>query len=192
MRWFALFHQLPCLPGPWLGFKFLFHVSWYWGSAPPHRPIYGLWLLGTGSLCPRSRIIPSSHSTPGRKSLSPNVGRNSDLVTKPRAGSPPLQVRDQGGWLQYEESPSVRDWIFVQVHVFSLVHIQSYASPAFFFPLSLCRRGCLPSIHYSLSQFKITHLWPVRLSFWVPGSDSVTVPPGLLEFKVLWPQHCFV
>ena len=168
------------------------------GNAPPCRPIYSLWLVDAGGLCPLNGYIPSSQSTPGRGLLSATAHCASELVTLPGTGSPPPQVCEQVSWPQSRESPKVRDWIFLCPNQWffscrdTLLHFPSLSFS------SLCLSAerdpsplflCCP---FYLSLFTIMHLWPIRLSPWVPGGISVTLPPGLLEIKVLWPQHCCV
>ena len=126
------------------------------GKCCSMSPIYRLWLVGTGSLCPLKGYIPSSHSTPGRGLFSPIADCASELVTKPRAGSPPPQVCEQVSWPQSRESPKVRDWIFLCPNQWffscpdTLLHFPSLSfsslclstegdpSPLFILSLSVC------------------------------------------------------
>ena len=66
------------------------------------------------------------------------------------------------------------------VRVFCLVQIQSYASLA---SLSLLfvspQKGISPLHSFYLSQFAIMHLWPIRLSQWVPRCDCLFVSQTL-------------
>ena len=75
--------------------------------------IYGLWLVGAGSLCPLKGYMPSSHSTPGRGLLSPTADCVSEVVTEPEAGSPSHQVCELGSGPLSGEGPTVRDCIFL-------------------------------------------------------------------------------
>ena len=139
--------------------------TWDLGKCHSVPPIYGLWLVGAGSLCPLKGYIPSSHSTPGRGLLSPTADCASELVTEPG------------------ESPAVRDWIFLP----SSLWFFSCSDTVLGFPnlcfssLCLSTEGdpfpqCLHSLFY-LFQFAVTHLWPARLSPWVPGDIFVTLQP---------------
>ena len=135
-----------------------------------------------------------SHSTPGRGSLSPTADCTSDLATEPRAGSPPPQVHDPGSWLQSREIPQLEIGSFpVRVSVFfSCPDTVLCFTSCSFSSLCLSTEGFPPLHLFYLSQFAITHIWPVSLSQWVPGSTTVSFPPGLLGFKGLWFQHFFV
>ena len=153
-------------------------------------PIYVLWLAGAGGLCPLKGYIPSSHSTPGRGLLTPTADCASELVTEPGAG--PLLPRcvNRAAGPSPEKAPQLETGSFsVPVCGFSLVQIQPYTSIASPFS-SLCAEGD-PHLCSSAARCISPSLKPRtyglsgRLSQWVPGDVSVTLPPGLLEFEVL-------
>ena len=158
MPWRLAWVQTPVCPGSG-------------GSTAPCCPIYGLWLPDAGRLCP----VPQ-HSRVGI-AFSYGVDYSPNLATQLRAGSPPPQVCDPGSQPKSRESPSEIGSFSIPIHDFSLVQIQSYASPA---SLCLPTEGD-PSSLFILS-LPVHNLWPVRLSPWIPGSNC---PPGLSEFKVL-------
>ena len=153
-------------------------------------------------LCPWNNYIPSSHSTQGRGSLSPTVDCASELVIEAGAGSPPPQVCKQGSQPQSGESPAVRNWILLRFFPIpslcffsppnTVLHFQSLSSSSFC--LSAKGDPSLPCLchPFYLSQFAVPHLWPTRLSPRALGEVSVTLQPRVLEFQVLWPQHCCV
>lgn len=129
----ADYRASPNLAGTYtpMSLRFPLHMPWLQGSAAPRHPIYGLWLAGTGSLCPWSRYTPFSHSTPGRALLSPSADCASELVTKPGAGSPLPLVREQGSRPSAEKAPQLEiGSLSVLIGGFSLVQIESYAAPA--------------------------------------------------------------
>ena len=116
----------------------------------------------------------------GKGLLSPAADCASELVTKLRAGSPPPQVRKQGSWSPSEEAPWLGIGAFsVPVHGFSLVQIQSYASPATLsLPFVSLQKGIPPLRAYTACFISPSsqpeHLWPARLSWCAPG-DSLSL-----------------
>ena len=136
-----------------------------------------------------------------RESLSPIPDCTSELLTEPGAGSPPPQVHKQvsgpssekGLQLEIDFSPFFpipSPWFF------SCPNTALHSTASLSLPFVSQQKG-LPLLHayatlFYLSQFTIMHLWPAKLSPWAPGDTSVTLQPRLLEFQVLWPQHCCV
>ena len=79
--------------------------------------------------------------------FSPTADCASELVTKPRAGSLPLQVREEGSHLQSGESSSRLDLSLSWSVVFLLSRYSlTLPQPFFLFTLSLCGRGSFPSM----------------------------------------------
>ena len=71
---------------------------------------------GEVSLCTTLYVVPSwrvqagfvlSHSTPGRRLLSPSANCAPHLAPEPGAGSPPPPVRDLGSWPHFAAHPAV-------------------------------------------------------------------------------------
>ena len=85
----------------------------------------------------------------------------------------------QSPWLWLPSSPGACTWPQAQWRGFSLVQIQSYTSTASLsLPFVSPQKGIPPSMPTPpiyLSQFAITHLWPARLSRWIPGDVSVAL-----------------
>ena len=167
------------MPGAWLGLKLPLRAPWYWRSAAARRQIRGPRLAGAAGFA-------LSRSTPGRGSLSATADCTRDLVPEPGAGSPPPQSRDPDSWPSPEQALQLEMGFFsVLVGGFSLVQIQSYASPAALsLPFVSLQKGIPLLCSFHVSQFRITHLLQ---SGYPCGSLEATVsfPSGLSEFKVL-------
>ena len=143
------------------------------------KPIYVLWLAGEGSLCLLKGYIPSSHSTPGRRLLSPTEDCTSELVTETGAGLPLPQVCEMYSWPQSRGSPAVIDLVF------------HHPGPCFFF---LSRYSpMLPqtlSLPFVSPQKGIPPLSAYAAHFLFPSSQSCTYglpgcPHGSLEMSLL-------
>ena len=156
----------------------------------------GLWLVGAGGiLCPLNGYIPSSHSTPGRGLLSPIMDCTSELVTELEAGSPPSQVHQQGSWVPVWRNPTVRDWILLCPCLWFSSCPNTLLQPLFLFPLSLCRRGSLPSVPTPpILSLPVRNHAPVSCQVVLMGlwRRLYHCAAWTLGFKVLWPQHCYV
>ena len=162
-----------------MSLRFPLHPPWFQVSAALDCLIYGLWLVGTGNLCPLNGYIPSSHSTPGRGLLSPIAHYASELVTEP--GLAPFLPRysNRAAGPSLEKAPQL-DWIFLHPGpwFFSCPDTVLHFPSLFFSSLCLSTEGD-PSppflcLLFYLSQFTVTPVWPVMLSLWVPEGISIT------------------
>ena len=166
------------------------------GEVPLHAA--DIWLLAGGrrQSCPLNRYIPSSHSTPEKGLLFPTADCASELVSPDWLPSSSRVGTGQPA-PSPEQAPQIMDLCPFRSVVFLLSRYSPMLPPASLsLPFVSPQKGippiCASAARFISTQFAVMYLWPARLSPWAPGDIFVTLQPGLLKFKVLWPQHCCV